>query len=323
MKILVTGCAGFIGFHVCKMLIENKYDVIGIDNLNEYYDVNLKLNRLAILRTTSSSYFKFTKLDFTSSNDLHIYFQENKPEKVIHLGAQAGVRHSLGYPQDYIDNNITGFLNILECCNQYNIKQLLYASSSSVYGHEKEMPFNEAQPCNTPANFYAVTKKCNEGMAYSYYKLYGLKTIGFRFFTAYGEWGRPDMALFLFTKNIMKGKPIDVYNNGNMERDFTYVGDIIEGIKLLMENKKDFNDMHIFNIGCGKPTKLMDFIKEIELKLGKKAIINYMPMQLGDIPKTWCSANSLEEAIGYKPTTTIKEGISKFIDWYVNYYGEK
>ena len=320
-KILVTGCAGFIGFHVSKMLCEQGHNVVGIDNLNNYYDVELKFGRLAILKKEPA--FAFTRLDFTLHNDLCEYFNNNKPGKVIHLGAQAGVRHSLGYPQDYIDNNITGFLNILECCNQYDIKQLLYASSSSVYGHEKEMPFNEAQPCNTPANFYAVTKKCNQGMAYSYYKLYGLKSIGFRFFTAYGTWSRPDMALFLFTKNIIKGKPIDVYNNGNMERDFTYVGDIIEGIKLLMESKKDFSDMHVFNIGCGKPTKLMDFIKEIELKLGKKAIINYMPMQLGDIPKTWCSANSLEEAIGYKPTTTIKEGISKFIDWYVNYYGEK
>jgi len=291
-KILVTGCAGFIGFHTCKMLCDNGYEVLGIDNINTYYDVKLKQDRIAILEKYDNFYFK--KLDFAySKNGIKHFFEKHKPDKVIHLGAQAGVRYSLEYPQYYIDNNITGFLNIIENCIEYKIKHLLYASSSSVYGHETDMPFNEYQDCNKPANFYAVTKKCNEGMAYANSKLYNLKSTGFRFFTVYGIWGRPDMALFKFTKNIIEGKPIDVYNNGDMERDFTYVDDIIEGIRLLM-TAETLGNLRVFNIGCGKPSKLMDFVNEIELKLGKKAIINYMPMQLGDIKKIWCSTARLE-----------------------------
>jgi len=264
--------------------------------------------------------FKWSKRDVRELDWLETVFNCDKFDKVIHLAAQAGVRHSMDHPQDYIDNNITGFLNILECCKKYEVKKLLYASSSSVYGHHVDMPFSEDQPCNIPANFYAVTKKCNEGMAYSYNRLYGLNSIGLRFFTVYGPWGRPDMALFLFTKAIIEGKPIDVYNNGDMSRDFTYVDDIVEGIKELLVTDCQNN---IFNIGCGRPSQLMTFIAEIENKLGMPAIINKMPMQPGDIKSTYCDTSRLELETGYKPTTTIKEGISKFVDWYLEYYGVK
>jgi len=317
-KILVTGCAGFIGFHVSKMLCDNGYQVVGIDNMNDYYDVQLKKDRLQKV-IYEENYIGFDDVDFFKNPiRLKHLFEDYKFDKVIHLGAQAGVRHSLEHPQDYIDNNITGFLNIIECCKKYDVKKLLYASSSSVYGHHVDMPFSEDQPCNIPANFYAVTKKCNEGMAYSYNRLYGLNSIGLRFFTVYGPWGRPDMALFLFTKAIIEGKPIDVYNNGDMSRDFTYVDDIVEGIKELLITDCQNN---IFNIGCGRPSQLMTFIAEIENKLGMPAIINKMPMQPGDIKSTYCDTSRLELETGYKPTTTIKEGISKFVDWYLEYYG--
>jgi len=317
-KILVTGCAGFIGFHMSKMLCENGYQVVGIDNMNDYYDVQLKKSRVVVLDYYNN--FKWSKRDVRELDWLETVFNCDKFDKVIHLAAQAGVRHSMDHPQDYIDNNITGFLNILECCKKYEVKKLLYASSSSVYGHHVDMPFSEDQPCNIPANFYAVTKKCNEGMAYSYNRLYGLNSIGLRFFTVYGPWGRPDMALFLFTKAIIEGKPIDVYNNGDMSRDFTYVDDIVEGIKELLITDCQNN---IFNIGCGRPSQLMTFIAEIENKLGMPAIINKMPMQPGDIKSTYCDTSRLELETGYKPTTTIKEGISKFVDWYLEYYGVK
>ena len=315
-KILVTGCAGFIGFHVSKMLCDNGYQVVGIDNMNDYYDVQLKKSRVVVLDYYNN--FKWSKRDVRELDWLETVFNCDKFDKVIHLAAQAGVRHSMDHPQDYIDNNITGFLNILECCKKYEVKKLLYASSSSVYGHHVDMPFSEDQPCNIPANLYAVTKKCNEGMAYSYNRLYGLNSIGLRFFTVYGPWGRPDMALFLFTKAIIEGKPIDVYNNGDMSRDFTYVDDIVEGIKELLITDCQNN---IFNIGCGRPSQLMTFIAEIENKLGMPAIINKMPMQPGDIKSTYCDTSRLELETGYKPTTTIKEGISKFVDWYLEYYG--
>lgn len=319
-KILVTGCAGFIGFHVCKMLCEEGRQVVGIDNLNDYYDPQLKADRLKILRT-HENFLMFDKIDFYRHKDsLHYFFLDHEPDKVIHLGAQAGVRHSLEHPQDYIDNNITGFLNILECCRIYDVKQLLHASSSSVYGAQP-IPFSENTTCNSTMNMYAVSKKCNENMAYAYNNLYGLKSIGLRFFTVYGPWGRPDMALFKFTKNIIEGKPIDVYNDGQMLRDFTYIDDIVEGIKRLMDLDFDYN---IFNIGCGGPSHLLDFVDSIENKLKKPAIINFIPdLQPGDIQDTWCSTEALEQATGYKPKTTIKEGISKFIDWYVEYYGVK
>jgi len=317
-KILVTGCAGFIGFHMSKMLCENGYQVVGIDNMNDYYDVQLKKSRVVVLDYYNN--FKWSKRDVRELDWLETVFNCDKFDKVIHLAAQAGVRHSMDHPQDYIDNNITGFLNILECCKKYEVKKLLYASSSSVYGHHVDMPFSEDQPCNIPANFYAVTKKCNEGMAYSYNRLYGLNSIGLRFFTVYGPWGRPDMALFLFTKAIIEGKPIDVYNNGDMSRDFTYVDDIVEGIKELLVTDCQNN---IFNIGCGRPSQLMTFIAEIENKLGMPAIINKMPMQPGDIKSTYCDTSRLELETGYKPKTTIKEGISKFVDWYLEYYGVK
>jgi len=317
-KILVTGCAGFIGFHMSKMLCENGYQVVGIDNMNDYYDVQLKKSRVVVLDYYNN--FKWSKRDVRELDWLETVFNCDKFDKVIHLAAQAGVRHSMDHPQDYIDNNITGFLNILECCKKYEVKKLLYASSSSVYGHHVDMPFSEDQPCNIPANFYAVTKKCNEGMAYSYNRLYGLDSIGLRFFTVYGPWGRPDMALFLFTKAIIEGKPIDVYNNGDMSRDFTYVDDIVEGIKELLVTVCQNN---IFNIGCCRPSQLMTFIAEIETKLGMPAIINKMPMQPGDIKSTYCDTRRLELETGYKPKTTIKEGISKFVDWYLEYYGVK
>jgi len=287
--------------------------------MNDYYDVQLKKSRVVVLDYYNN--FKWSKRDVRELDWLETVFNCDKFDKVIHLAAQAGVRHSMDHPQDYIDNNITGFLNILECCKKYEVKKLLYASSSSVYGHHVDMPFSEDQPCNIPANLYAVTKKCNEGMAYSYNRLYGLDSIGLRFFTVYGPWGRPDMALFKFTKAIIEGKPIDVYNNGDMSRDFTYIDDIVEGVKNLLNYVDPANYPRVFNIGCGKPHVLLEFISEIELKVGKTAKFNFMPMQPGDIKSTYCDTSWLKEKTGYKPKTTIKDGISKFVDWYLEYYG--
>jgi len=314
MKIFVTGCAGFIGFHVCRKLLTEGYEVIGMDNMNKYYDVQLKKNRLKEL--IKQPEFEFFEWDILNLKDIRNTPSIRNADTVIHLAAQAGVRHSLVHPQDYIDNNITGFLNILTYCKDIGEKKLIYASSSSVYGDEFQ-PFSEWASCNTPLNIYAVSKKTNELMSSAFHSLYGLKSTGLRFFTVYGPWGRPDMALFKFTKNIIEGQEIEVYNHGNMLRDFTYVDDIVEGIFNIMLKEPT---QKILNIGQGKPCHLLDFVREIESKLGMEAKIKLLPMQQGDIQSTYCNTKNLEDFTGYRPSTTIKEGISKFIDWYLDYY---
>ncbi len=338
MSILVTGSAGFIGFSLSKKLLELNYEVIGFDNLNNYYDVNLKKARLNILEKTSKvrkSKFKNIIGDLTNRNEVDKLFNENKPKVVINLAAQAGVRYSITNPHAYIESNILGFLNILENCRHNEINQLIYASSSSVYGGNEKMPFSESFGVDHPISLYAATKKSNELMAHTYSHLYGLSTTGLRFFTVYGPWGRPDMALFLFTKQILEGQPIKVFNNGNMIRDFTYIDDIVESlcrlIKSPVKENKDFNKedpdpsmswapYRIFNIGNSNPTPLMEYIEEIEENLGILANKEYMPIQAGDVPATSADIKKLEEYINFRPKTSIKKGVSEFIKWYKEFY---
>ena len=332
MKILLTGSAGFIGYHVAKKMLDNGYKIFGLDNLNDYYDVNLKKARLASLQKSAD----YTNLimDIGDFNQLNKVFEKHKPERIIHLAAQPGVRHSLKEPRAYINSNIYSFLNILEASRNFNIKHLVYASTSSVYGSNTRMPFSEDDRTDHPTNLYAASKKSNELMAHSYSHLFSIPVTGLRFFTVYGPWGRPDMAPLKFTKAILEGRPIDVYNNGNMERDFTYIDDIVDGIRLLINkvpNNKNFgkfnNDslspvapFRILNIGNTKKVFLLDFIKEIEKVLGKKAIRNYMPLQKGDVKQTLSNTNLLKKLTGYNPKTDYKSGIKKFLNWYLNYY---
>jgi UDP-glucuronate 4-epimerase len=333
MKILVTGAAGFIGFHLSKALLEKGYLVFGLDNLNDYYDVNLKLARLAILEKFEN--FTFLKKELASRDEIEVVFQTYPFDVVINLAAQAGVRYSLENPHVYIDSNITGFLNILEGCRHSKVKNLIFASSSSVYGANKKQPFEENHSTEHPLALYGATKKANELMAHSYANLYQLPCTGLRFFTVYGPWGRPDMALFKFTKNILEGKPIDVYNHGQMIRDFTYVDDIVSAIIKMVEKPAkpdpDWNGLspasgssyapyQIYNIGNSNPTVLMEFIEAIEEATGKKAIINYMPMQDGDVPSTHADTTKLAYDFDFKPYTPVNEGIKKFVDWYKSYY---
>jgi UDP-glucuronate 4-epimerase len=346
MKILVTGTAGFIGFHLVKALLERGDEVVGIDTINDYYDVGLKYSRLAetgIAREAivwnepvqSAKYpkYRFIQLDITDRGSLEICFAAEKFDKVINLAAQAGVRYSLEKPQVYIDANITGFLNILECCRYNNIKHLVYASSSSVYGNNSKMPLSTADSVDHPISLYAATKKSNELMAHTYSHLFGIPTTGLRFFTVYGPYGRPDMALFLFTKAILAGEPIQVFNNGEMKRDFTFVEDIVGGITRVLDHPPlpDANKpadpsvsrtapYKIYNIGNGSPVRLMDFIEAIETKLGISAKKEMLPMQPGDVPMTWADTSDLQANVGYRPNTPIKEGIGKFIVWYQSYY---
>jgi len=346
MKILVTGTAGFIGFHLAKALLERGDEVIGIDNINDYYDVELKYSRLAetgIKRDTitynhfvqSSIYpnYQFVKLDLLDRANLEQLFTAQKFDKVINLAAQAGVRYSLENPQAYIDANITGFLNILECCRYNKIKHLVYASSSSVYGNNSKMPLSTADSVDHPISLYATTKKSNELMAHTYSHLFGIPTTGLRFFTVYGPYGRPDMALFLFTKAILAGEPIQVFNNGEMKRDFTYVDDIVGGATRVLDHipqsdSKNLSDpsvsktapYKIYNIGNSSPVRLMDFIEAIETKLGITAKKDLLPMQPGDVPMTWADTSDLETNLDYRPNTPVKEGVSKFVDWYRKYY---
>lgn len=320
-KILVTGCAGFIGFYLVKKILEKKnYQILGIDNINNYYDVILKKNRLKLLKNKN---FKFIKLDIQNKKKLDQIFKKNKFYKVIHLAAQAGVRYSMKNPSIYTDVNLLGFFNILECCKVYKIKHLLYASSSSIYGSAKKIPFVENEVEYKPIQYYAATKLCNEIMAYSYSHLYGIKTIGLRFFTVYGPWGRPDMAFFSFTKKILQNKKISVFNKGKHLRDFTYIDDVIDGIiKILFESpkiKKNSN-FDIFNIGLGKPISLLNFIKIIENILCKKAKISLVKKQDGDMEKTYSSIRKIKKFYNYNPNIKPKEGLKKFIDWYLNYY---
>jgi UDP-glucuronate 4-epimerase len=332
MKYLVTGAAGFIGYHLVKRLCKEGKSVIGIDNINEYYDPKLKKNRLSSLENFEN--FEFCKIDLLDEDKIKKIFKQNQIGKVIHLAAQAGVRYSLENPNAYISSNIEGFLNILECCRHNSIEHLVYASSSSVYGLNKEYPFSSKQSTNHPASLYAATKKSNELMAHSYSHLYNIPTTGLRFFTVYGPWGRPDMALFIFTERLMSGKTIDVNNNGEMSRDFTYVDDIIEGVIRIKDKvptpiKNSISNLEadsssapysVYNIGAGNPVKLTRFIEVLEKSLDVKADLNFRKMQLGDVKSTHADITELFEAVNYKPEVSIEIGIKKFVEWYKNYY---
>ena len=334
MKILITGTAGFIGHNLAKKLLERGDEVIGLDNINDYYDTSLKYGRLedtgvskeAIkygTLTQSSIYpnYKFIKLNLEDRDGLEKLFKEENFTDVCNLAAQAGVRYSLKNPHEYIQSNIVGFMNILECCRNNDVKALSYASSSSVYGLNKEQPFSTKHNVDHPISIYAATKKSNELMAHTYSHLFNLPTTGLRFFTVYGPWGRPDMAPFLFTKAILNDKPINVFNNGKMERDFTYIDDITEGIMRVIDNpQKTETPYKIYNIGNNAPVKLMDFIETLEKKIGKTAQKNMMEMQPGDVYSTYADTSELIKDLGYKPKTPLKEGISEFIDWYQSFY---
>ncbi|MEQ9376705.1 MAG: NAD-dependent epimerase/dehydratase family protein [Imperialibacter sp.] len=330
-KILVTGSAGFIGMHTAIRLAADGHQITGLDNLNTYYSVELKMARLKQqgIDTSQVMYNKemtgtkgisFIQLDLTDSEHIEALFEKHQFDYVIHLAAQAGVRYSIENPHAYIDSNVKGFLNILEASQRNKVKHLVYASSSSVYGMNDKVPFEETDTTETQVSLYAATKKANEAIAHSYASVHGLPLTGLRFFTVYGPWGRPDMALFKFTKNILAGKPIDVYNEGNLSRDFTYVDDIVEGIVQLVPKKPVATLPYaIYNIGNGNPVKLMDFIACLEKELGKKAILNMMPMQLGDVEKTWASTCALQDLTGYKPEITLDEGMKNFVAWYNQY----
>jgi len=315
MNILITGAAGFIGYHLCKKLLDEDNNILGVDNLNNYYSLSLKLKRLNQLKSYKN--FKFKKVDISNRELISPIFNKFKPKKVINLAAQAGVRYSLQNPYAYIDSNLVGFLNILELCRQNKTEGFIYASSSSVYGDNKKIPFSIQDRVDRPISLYAASKKTNELIAHSYSHLYGLHTTGLRFFTVYGPWGRPDMAYYIFTKKILNGEPISVFNNGNMKRDFIFIDDIILGTKAAIEKNYSFE---IFNLGNNKSVNLLDFIKTIENKLNKKAIINFQPMQSGDVKETCADISELEEKLGFKPKILIDEGIQKFIKWYKSYY---
>jgi len=338
MKILVTGADGFIGFHLSKSLLNKGHEVVGIDNINDYYDVTLKyarLNQLGIIKaeaevflnkTTGKTYsdsLQFVRMNLEDRENLPKLFEKNKFDIVCNLAAQAGVRYSIDNPETYIDSNIVGFLNVLECCRHNGIKHLLYASSSSVYGENKKVPFSTNDNVDYPISLYAATKKSNELMAHTYSHLYNIPTTGLRFFTVYGPWGRPDMAIYLFADAISKNKPIQVFNNGNMSRDFTYIDDIIAGIEILLKNppvKETGNAAYkISNIGNGSPQPLGDFIQAIEAGFGVEAKKEYLPMQAGDVPQTWADVSEMEK-LGYKSLTEIKEGTLKFVEWFKTYH---
>ncbi len=331
--ILVTGAAGFIGFHLSKRLLEEGFDVVGLDIVNDYYDVNLKYDRLKIL--SSFSGFTFEKKDLKEKDTVLKVFDKYQFEYVVNLAAQAGVRHSLTHPETYVDSNVMGFVNILEGCKKYDIKHLVYASSSSVYGANTTLPFSEKHTIDHPLSLYAATKKANELMAHAYAASFKVPSTGLRFFTAYGPWGRPDMALFIFTKAILNDEPIDVYNNGKMSRDFTYIDDVVEGIYRLIPTipkgdqnwkyeesvpSESFAPFKVYNIGNNNPVALLDYIEEIEKNLGKKAVKNMLPLQVGDVPSAHADVSSLMEGVNYKPETTVKTGIRNFIEWYQSYY---
>lgn len=333
MKILVTGTAGFIGSTLAIRLLERGDEVIGVDNLNDYYDVNLKYARLKRLEKYNK--FKDVRIDIANQEQMARLFAEERPEKVVNLAAQAGVRYSLENPQAYIDANITGFTNVLEGCRHNNVSHLVYASSSSVYGANEAMPFSVHDNVDHPVSLYAASKKANELMAHTYSHLFGLPTTGLRFFTVYGPWGRPDMALFIFTKKILQGEPIDVFNYGNHKRDFTYIDDIVEGVIRTLDNVALPNPKwsgadpepgtskapyRIYNIGSNKPIELLRYIEILEDCLGKKAIKNLLPLQPGDVPDTYANVDALVNDVGYAPSTSIEEGIRNFTDWYKEFY---
>lgn len=332
MKILITGTAGFIGSHLSKKLISQGHKVIGIDNINDYYDVTIKEDRLKSIGTENFTFYKNNLEDNSAMDEI---FKNEKPQVVINLAAQAGVRYSLENPRAYIDSNIVGFTNILECSRHHDIEHLIYASSSSVYGANTSKPFSTSDNIDHPLSLYAATKKSNELMAHTYSHLYNLPTTGLRFFTVYGPWGRPDMALFKFTKAIVNDEEIDVYNHGKMMRDFTYVDDIVEAISRLVKKpaqpnpewsgsnpdpSSSYAPYKIYNIGNNSPVRLMEFVEAIENKLGKVAKKNYMDLQPGDVPETYANVDDLFNNIDFKPETTIQDGVNRFVDWYLNYY---
>ena len=323
MKILVTGCAGFIGYHLCWQLLQNKrIKVYGVDNLNSYYDVNLKKERLRNLKKMNS--FKFFKLDIAKKTILKKNFVTNKYDVVINLAAQAGVRHSIENPDSYVQSNLLGFFNVLDCSRISKISHFIFASTSSVYGNAKTFPIKEDLNTDKPLSFYAATKKSNEVLAYSYSNIYKLPCTGLRFFTVYGPLGRPDMSLFKFTKNIKENKKIDVFNYGKHSRDFTYVDDLVSCIvKLLKKPSKSKIPYSIFNVASNSPSKLIEFIKIIEKKLNLKAKINFLPLQKGDVPNTWGSITNINKIIKFKPKTSLNKGVSNFINWYNEYYSKK
>ncbi|MCL4155977.1 UNVERIFIED_CONTAM: hypothetical protein GTU68_001331 [Idotea baltica] len=314
MKILVTGCAGFIGFHLAKRLLKSGYEVVGLDIVNDYYDPKLKFDRLKEFDVYDS--FHFIRLDLQQFDELEELFQREKFDYVCNLAAQAGVRYSIINPFAYVNSNIVGFVNLLECCKRNKIKHLVYASSSSIYGLNETVPFSTKDNADHPVSLYAASKKSNELMAHSYSHLFKLPTTGLRFFTVYGPWGRPDMALFLFTKAMIEGNQIRVFNNGEMHRDFTYIDDIVDGIVKSMEN----SPYRVFNIGNSKPVKLLDFIEQLENELGIKAIKHFEAMQPGDVKMTWADVSDLQDLLGYKSSTTLEAGIHEFVKWYKEYY---
>jgi UDP-glucuronate 4-epimerase len=336
MRVLVTGAAGFIGASTTHRLLDQGDTVIGLDNLNAYYDPALKNARLATIQTRSDAErFEFIKADVADREAMESIFASGRIDRVVHLAAQAGVRHSIDHPHDYVASNVMGFLNILEGCRHHDVAHLLYASTSSVYGSDGSMPFSEHRGGNHPLSFYAATKRSNELMAHSYASLYGLPCTGLRFFTVYGPWGRPDMALFLFTRAILEGRTIDVFNHGNHQRDFTYVDDIVSGILRALSHPAAASSAfdpdnpdpaissapwRIYNIGNGSSVGLMRFIEVLESKLGKKADINNLPMQPGDVLATWSDTSDMSQDFDYCATTSVEEGISNFVDWYLKYY---
>jgi UDP-glucuronate 4-epimerase len=318
-KIFITGVAGFIGFHTALACLKNGNTIIGIDNLNDYYDVSLKQDRLKILEQFSN--FKFAKIDIADESALTDFYKQHSPNIIIHLAAQAGVRYSLDNPRAYINSNIVGFLNMLELARAHKPNHFIYASSSSVYGGNTKLPFAESDPVDTPQSLYAATKKSNELMAYSYAHLYQIPLTGLRFFTVYGAWGRPDMAYFKFAKAMVGGKTIDVYNHGDMKRDFTYIDDIVSGILNLIDRPPTITPPHaVYNIGHHKPEPLMDMIKILEIELGVKANINFMPMQAGDVVATYADIDLLKTLTGFEPKTNLNDGLKEFVKWFKEYY---
>jgi len=324
--ILVTGAAGFIGFHLSQSLVHQGTQVIGIDNLNSYYDPQLKRDRLAQIQDHQN--FTFAAIDLCDRTELNTLFNTYQPETVIHLAAQAGVRYSLENPYSYVDSNLVGFVNILECCRYYEVQHLVYASSSSVYGANRKIPFSTDDPVDHPVSLYAATKKANELMAHTYSHLYGIPTTGLRFFTVYGTWGRPDMAYFLFTKAMLEGQPIKVFNHGKMRRDFTYIDDVVDGIVRLIDHIPQPHDEGnsnapyvVYNIGNNKPVELLRFINVLEDALGLTAQKEFLPMQPGDVVETYADTQPLTDAVGFQAKTPIEVGLPKFVDWYRQYHG--
>ena len=313
-KIIVTGCAGFIGFHLSKSLLDEEYEVLGIDNINDYYDPVLKNARLEILKPYNN--FTFQKVDISDRDSLKKSFQSFKPKKVVNLAAQAGVRYSIENPFAYLDSNLVGFLNIIELCRRGDVEGFIYASSSSVYGGNEKIPFSVDDRVDKPISLYGATKRANELIAYSYSHLYGLQSTGLRYFTVYGPWGRPDMAMFIFTEKIIAGEPISVFNHGNMKRDFTYIDDIITGTRAAIE--KNYTS-EVFNLGNHKSEQLMDMISLLEKELGIKAKIDFQPMQIGDVKESFAEIKHSQEKLGYSPKTSIENGIPKFIEWFKGY----